>query len=107
MIARAIALDKQGVYSMVGGELIDRYGFAVKIAEAFGLDAGLIEPVTSDQLQQTARRPLRAGLTMERTTRELGVQALDVEEGLRVLKTQMIAKEEVGGRGDTAAKDPG
>jgi len=106
MIARAIALDKQGVYNMVGRELIDRYRFAVKIAEGFGLDPSLIEPVTSDQLQQTAQRPPRAGLTMERTTRQLGLQALGVEEGLLVLKRQMMGKEQVGGREDTAATYP-
>ena len=106
MISRAIALDKQGVYNMAGGEVIDRYGFAIKTADSFGLNASLIEPVTSDDLQQTARRPLRAGLKMERTARELGVQALGVDEGLLVMKRQMMDREEGSGTGETAAAHP-
>lgn len=82
---------------MVGGELIDRYGFGLKIAKHFDLDPSLIEPVTTDQLQQTAHRPLRAGLKMERTVEELGVQAVGVDEGLGVVKSQMM--EESNGRG--------
>lgn len=90
MIMGAIELDKRGVYNMVGGELIDRYGFGLKIAKHFDLDPSLIEPVTTDQLQQAAPRPLRAGLKMERTVKELDVQALGVDKGLRVVKGQMM-----------------
>lgn len=97
MIVRAIELDKRGVYNMVGGELIDRYGFGLKIAKHFDLDPSLIEPVTTAHLQQTAPRPLRAGLRMERTVEELGVQALGVDEGLKVVKSQMMG--EGNGRG--------
>jgi len=93
MIIRAIELDKRGVYNMVGGECIDRYSFSLKIAKHFDLDPSLIEPVTTDRLQQTAPRPLRAGLKMERTVRELGVQALGVDEGLRVIKGQMMEED--------------
>ena len=93
MITRAIELDKRGVYNMVGGELIDRYGFGLKIAKHFDLDPSLIEPVTTDQLQQTAPRPLRAGLKMERTVEELGVEAVGVDEGLRVVKDQMMEED--------------
>lgn len=97
MIMRAIELNKRGVYNMVGRGLIDRYSFGLKIARHFDLDPSLIEPVTTDQLQQTAPRPLRAGLKMERTVKELGVQALGVDEGLRVVKSQMMG--EGDGRG--------
>lgn len=106
MMLRAVALDKQGVYNMVGGELIDRYGFALAIAERFALDASLIEPVATDQLQQTARRPLRAGLKMDRTIGELGVQALGVQEGLLVMKRQMMGKEQGSGRRRPTAAHP-
>lgn len=97
MIIRAIELDRRGVYNMVGGELIDRYSFGLKIASHFDLDPSLIEPVTTDQLQQAAPRPLKAGLKIERIVEELGVQALGVDEGLRVVKSQMMG--EGNGRG--------
>jgi len=52
----------RGVFNVVGTSLVSRYEFACDVAQAFDLDAALIEPVTTDALQQIARRPLKGGL---------------------------------------------
>jgi len=65
-VARAvIALTEEGRSGLVhvaGPDRIDRVRFARSLANAFGLDAGLIEARTTAELGQPAARPLDGGL---------------------------------------------
>jgi len=80
---------KQGVYHTAGKTCINRFSFAKKIAEIFGLDDGLIKPVTSDVFKQVAERPKLCCLDVSKAERELGVRFLTVEEGLMKMKEQI------------------
>ncbi len=51
-----------GVFHVCGPEVLGRLAFARAIAEALGLDAGLLHGVSTEMLRQPARRPLAAGL---------------------------------------------
>lgn len=51
-----------GIFHTAGGERISRYEFARKIAAFYGLDGGLIEPITTGMLSQKARRPADSSL---------------------------------------------
>ena len=51
-----------GIFHVCGPERLGRLTFAQRIAEAFGLDAGLLQGVATAALGQAARRPLEAGL---------------------------------------------
>jgi len=59
-----------GVVNVAGGEVVDRAAFALRVVRAAGLDAGFIEPVSTEALGQRAARPLRAGLRID-TLRKL------------------------------------
>jgi dTDP-4-dehydrorhamnose reductase len=62
-----LAEERQaGLIHVVGPEVIDRVGFARAIAEAFGLDANLIEGKLTSELGQGAPRPLSGGLLTPR-----------------------------------------
>jgi dTDP-4-dehydrorhamnose reductase len=61
-----IERDFRGVLNVAGPVVMDRYAFALEVCAAFGLDAGLVEGVTTESMRQPARRPLRAGLTIDR-----------------------------------------
>lgn len=55
-----------GVVHVAGPELMDRMQFAREVAEVFGLDTGLIDPVSTASLGQAAARPLHSGLKTRR-----------------------------------------
>jgi len=93
-IRKMVSMDASGLYHLAGREVIDRYNFALKIAQIFNLDESLINRVKTDQLNQLAKRPLMAGLVVEKVQEELGVKLLNVEEGLTVLKNQIARSEE-------------
>jgi len=80
--------NKQGIYHTAGKSCINRYDFALRIAETFGLDKNLIEPVTSDVFKQIAKRPKRCCLDVSKAEKTFGVKFLNVEEGLSLMKSQ-------------------
>ena len=80
---------KKGVYHTAGKTCVNRFSLTKKIAEIFGLDYGLIKPVTSDAFEQVAERPKLCCLDVSKAERELGVRFLTVEEGLMKMKEQM------------------
>lgn len=72
LAAATIALldaNARGIYHVAGNELLDRAAFAVRLAQALGLDERLIEAVPTSSLQQRAARPLQAGLVTEKLRR--------------------------------------
>ncbi len=60
------ARGAQGIFHVAGMERLDRVAFARRLAAAAGLDARGIDPVTTAALGQAARRPLRAGLRIDK-----------------------------------------
>ena len=88
-ILKIIAFEKWDIFHIAGSELIDRYNFALKIADVFGLESELISPVTTTQLNQTAPRPLRSGFNIVKATTELGINLSNIEDGLKVFKQQL------------------
>ncbi len=90
-IEAAIEGDARGIFHMAGGESLCRYEMAQRVAEVFGLDASLIEPVETGELGLKARRPLRSGLLTDRAGMELGWAGAAVEPGLRTMRDQMEA----------------
>ena len=65
LIAAAIGLVQcgaSGIFHVCGPELLGRLEFAEAIAKTLGLDASLLEGVTTAELGQRAPRPLAAGL---------------------------------------------
>jgi len=76
--------EVQGVLNVVGPDVVDRGAFAARVARALGLDERLIDPVTTASLGQRARRPLRAGLRLDRL-RSLGIAMRGVDAALAEL----------------------
>jgi dTDP-4-dehydrorhamnose reductase len=78
-----------GIYHAVCPESSTRYEFAVKVAEAFGLDTSLIRPATMDQVPAVAFRPNTLILDTAQTQARLETHLLGFEEGIRVLRQRM------------------
>lgn len=78
----------QGIYHISGEEGFTPYDMAVRVADFFGLDAGLIEKVDSRIFSQPARRPPRTGFFIDKARRDLGYQPRSFDEGIRLLASQ-------------------
>jgi dTDP-4-dehydrorhamnose reductase len=77
--------DLTGVLHLAGDSYLSRFEIAVKTAEHFGLNRKLISPVTTSQLGQIARRPMRGGLKIDLAKKFLKSRLLSFEEGLRLI----------------------
>jgi dTDP-4-dehydrorhamnose reductase len=82
---------RNGIYHISGSEVIARYHFAVKIAEVFDLEAGLIQPIKTGDFKQASPRPLRSGFDISKAVRELGINMSDVVGGLSKFKAELAA----------------
>ncbi len=93
LAAASVALvDKRlgGVFHVAGPEVVDRYTLAREVCRVFGLDAGLLEPVTTASLAQKAARPLTAGLRVARVA-ALGIPLRGPAEGLTAMRARLEA----------------
>lgn len=88
-IISAVELKKTGLYHVAGRDILSRYDFALKLADVFGFDRGLVQPVTTAELSQPAARPLRSGLVTLKAEVQLGYRPSTVMEGLSILKGQL------------------
>lgn len=81
-ILALLALGKTGIFNVAGSDFMDRYSLALLIADIFGLDKTLITQIDTPSLGQKARRPLRAGLVVEKIEKEAGIKMVGAREGL-------------------------
>ncbi len=78
-----------GVFHLAGKTRLNRYELGRKVAEAFGLDAALIDRVDSSAFPSIAPRPKDTTFDVSRMERELGVRAMTIDEGLADMKATM------------------
>ncbi len=81
--------SKQDIYHLAGSEIIDRYHFALLVADVFELDAGLIERIKTADLDQAANRPLNSGFFTDKAEKELGFKMATARGGIERLKAEM------------------
>jgi dTDP-4-dehydrorhamnose reductase len=88
-INKIIEFRKTGVYNIGGKEFLSRYDFTNRIAEYFNLSKKLISPITTDELKQPARRPLKSGLLILKAETELGYKPHTITESLAAMKKEL------------------
>jgi len=93
-ILRLSESDKVGIYHTAGKTRLSRYDFALKIAQKFGLDENLTSPITTDQLNQMAKRPMDSSLNVEKVERDLKTKMLIIDEALDLMGKQAEASGE-------------
>ncbi len=78
-----------GIYHIGGKEFFNRYEFTKKIADFFALDKGLIIPIKTDELNQTAKRPLKSGLITKKAETDFGYIPTDMTETFELMKKEL------------------
>ena len=88
-INKIIEFRKTGTYNIGGKEFLSRYDFTLRIADFFNLDKNLITPITTEELKQPARRPLKSGLVILKAETELGYKPHTINESLAAMKKEL------------------
>ncbi len=85
----AVEKEAQGIYNVSGKDFMSIVEIVEKVADFWKLDKTLIRPISSDSLNQTAKRPKRTGFVLDKTISELGYNPHSFAEGLELLSKQM------------------
>ncbi|MCW8803764.1 MAG: dTDP-4-dehydrorhamnose reductase [Ignavibacteriaceae bacterium] len=88
-INKIVEFRKTGVYNIGGKEFLSRLDFTNRIADYFNLSKNLISPITTDELKQPARRPLKSGLLILKAETELGYKPHTITESLAAMKKEL------------------
>lgn len=79
-----------GLYHAVGSDALTKYDFGVRIAREFGLDEGLIRPVSIEESKLIARRSRNLRLSVHKLSTALGAPIPGVSTGIAKFYTQFI-----------------
>lgn len=83
-----------GVYNASGRDMMSIIELVERVAIFWGLDKSLIKAISSDSLNQAAKRPKRTGFILDKTIRELGYHPHSFMEGLELLDSQLKLRQE-------------
>ncbi len=90
-VLKVILKGYKGLYHIAGSEYCNRVDFAKKIAQIYMLDESNIHPITTAELHQKAKRPLKGGLQTLKAQSEFGIEFLSVESGLIMMRNQLFS----------------
>lgn len=88
-INRVIEKDFKGIINVGGYDYCSRIEFVNSICDVFDIDKRLITPISTQSLNQKARRPLRGGLKIDKLIHQLNINPFGIREGLETLKGYM------------------
>lgn len=81
-----VHLAKWGeIYHVAGNDLVTLYDFGLKIAEIWGFDPALVQPISSSELKGIAPRPVNTAFDLSKI-HSLGIELKGIEAGLRGMK---------------------
>lgn len=79
----------EGIFNISGKDLLTPYEMALKTATYFGLDTSTMEKADASTFTQTAMRPPKTGLLIDKAVNQLGYAPRSFEEGIGILVDQM------------------
>ena len=82
-----------GTFHLCGATRVSRFEFAQQIADTFGLDRSLIDPVLSSQFTWPAKRPMDSSLDTSKAQQTLQNKPLEMSEALSKLKMELTQKQ--------------
>jgi dTDP-4-dehydrorhamnose reductase len=84
-------LDKKeyGLFHVSGSQIINRYDFALKIAEVFNFDESLIERIMTSDLEQSSPRPKDSSFIIDKLVNRTDWEPGNVLSGLQRLKIKL------------------
>jgi len=92
---------QNGIVNICGGERISKYKFSVKLANAFGYDGDLIQPVQASRQLPVVARPFDLSLSPSLMNDALGIIPATVEKVIQDLKLDLSLRNEIYNLGKT------
>ena len=88
-----LAVDRNatGIYNISGKDQFAIIDLVREVADHYGLDRNLINPVSSETLNQPAKRPPITGFILDKARRELGYEPHSFKEGMALMDAQIKA----------------
>ncbi len=83
-ILSIIIKKEMGEYHLAGKDILSPYQMAVTVAYIFGLDASLIENVTSSSFPEPVKRAKKSGLNITKAINQLSYQPVAFNEGVKL-----------------------
>lgn len=77
-----------GLFHFGGADYLTRYELVQELAQFFGLDAGRVRAVPTQQVGQRAMRPFKSGLRSDRIVAELGRKPMGFTQGLAAMRKE-------------------
>ena len=74
-----------GLFHATGPNCVNRFEFAIKLANKFNYDKSLIKPVTSKEKKQNAPRPISTCLNSKKLEQAINFQFTNLEDGISLI----------------------
>jgi len=81
--------EAEGIFNISGKDLLTPYEMALETAKFFDLDTSTMEKADASTFTQTAKRPPRTGLLIDKAVNELGYAPRSFVEGIDILVKQL------------------
>lgn len=88
-IRKMISASRYGIYHLAGREYLNRFDFAVAIADVFDFDKELITPILTADLNQASPRPMKGGLKIDKAISDFQFEPRSLDTALDFLKLQL------------------
>lgn len=85
----AVEKNARGIYNVSGKDYMSIADLVRKVADYWALNQSIISEISSESLNQTAKRPIRTGFVLDKTIKDLGYKPHSFEEGLKIVDEQM------------------
>jgi dTDP-4-dehydrorhamnose reductase len=85
----AIHQTKTGIFHISSTQLLSIYEIGLQIAKVFNLDTSLIKKISTKKLNQKAKRPIKTGFNLTKSTMELNLKFYSFKENLEQLKSSL------------------
>lgn len=87
-VLKIIQFDVKGLFHATGKTCLNRYEFALILADIFGLDKSFIKSVTKYEKKQDAPRPTSTCLDSRKLEKLLNFDFSDIQSGVQFIHTQ-------------------
>ena len=85
----AVEKSAEGIYNISGKDQFSIIDLVKAVADYYGLDKSLINPVSSETLNQPAKRPPITGFILDKARRDLGYDPHSFQEGIALMEKQL------------------
>ena len=85
----AVEKNASGIYNISGKDQFSIIDLVKAVADYYGLDKSLINPVSSETLNQAAKRPPITGFILDKAKRDLGYNPHSFQESIALMEKQL------------------